>query len=93
MTRFNRRLSQGSVFTVRGEGKCFFDLPAVQHVPQPNGAIPRGAGQDGLDWTETQAADWTLVATKDLVNHSEEADVVNNLNLRHTFITFHCKTF
>lgn len=85
MTRFHHWLSQGSVFTIRGEGKCFFDLPAVQHVPQPDSAIPRGAGQDGLDWTETQAADRTLVAPKDLVNHREEADGVNNLNMRHIF--------
>lgn len=56
-----------AIFTIRGEVKRFFDLPAVQHVPQADGAIPRGAGEDGLNWTETQAADWTLVTPKDLV--------------------------
>lgn len=56
-----------ALFTIRGEVKRFFDLPAVQHVPQADGAIPRGAGEDRLNWTERQAADWTLVTPKDLV--------------------------
>lgn len=78
------------MFTIRVEGKCFFDLPAVQHVPQPDGAIPRGAGQDGLDRTETQAADRTLMTPKDLVNPRQEADEVNKIILECFFKIIFC---
>lgn len=63
------------MITVGSEGKRFFDLPAVHHVPQPDGAIPRGAGQDRLDRTEAQAADRTLVAPQNLVHHRRNVHV------------------
>lgn len=53
--------------TVRRELKRLLDLPAVQHVPQPDGSVPRGAGQDGLNRAEAQAADGTLVSAQDLL--------------------------
>lgn len=56
--------------TIRGEAECLFDLPAVHHVPQPDGSVPGRAGQDRLDRTETQAADRTLVAPQNLSDHN-----------------------
>lgn len=57
---------KGSVFTIRCEEKRLLDLPAVHHVPQPDGTVPGGAGQDGLNRTEAQAADGTFVSPEDL---------------------------
>ena len=58
----------GGVFTIRSEVEGLFDLPAVHHVPQPDSSVPGGAGQNRLDRTEAQAANWTLVAPQNLMD-------------------------
>lgn len=65
------------MFTVRSKVEGLFDLPAVHHVPQPDGFVPGCAGQNRLDWTETQAADWTLMPPQNLINQS----IDHNMNL------------
>lgn len=62
----------GGVFTVRSEVEGLFDLPAVHHVPQPDSSVPGCAGQNRLDRTEAQAANRTLVAPQNLIDHSTD---------------------
>ena len=59
-------LSGGVQCTVCGEGQCLLGLPAVNHVPDTDRLVPGGTGQDGLDRTETQAANRPRMARQHL---------------------------
>ena len=61
-------LSGGVHGTVGGEWQRLLGLPAVNHVPDADRLVPGSAGQDGLDRTETQAADRPRMDSKHSFN-------------------------
>ena len=75
--------------TVRRESQDLFGMPAVQHVPEADGAVPGDARQHRACGTETQTAYRALMTTKDLHVHTHTHKHTHRCQINYNITTLY----